>query len=230
MNTRCLNEFTPEHEWQRKLKHNARTIDQMLSQEGPSESPELIEWPFMRRMIQYQFLSDKEPDKNQQNNRVIIFNSLDDHVKEIFKYCVQNEFDGLFTDDLELITLYLRTASSTFPRLLTKPLFSCQTIKFWRWTERENTFNVSAYNPKKIMSRLNLSLDQFSWLIGILLGSRWFPYQWLTQFYMRLIQNKKTIENWENLVSMNIFYIINKKLYLNYLDNERVVRTVRLDS
>ena len=143
----------------------------------------------MRQMVQYQASSALHADslKNDRRHNIFVFNTIDDHAKEIIEFCAQHKFDGIFTENFELITLFLiKSQQKGFEYFNHKSIFLSRSLHF-----SEAGFLADEFNLTTILCHFRLNVEQFAWF-NILLGSnsRWFPDTWLFKFYKNLIANR----------------------------------------
>jgi hypothetical protein len=93
------------------------------------------------------------------------------------EYCAQHDCDGLFTNNLELIALY------SYQYRDKKPLYSA---KGFKPNVNDGCFEAKKYKLDSIIQYKGLSNEQFCWFT-VLLGTRWFSWEWLEPFYLSIL-------------------------------------------
>jgi hypothetical protein len=162
-----------------------------------------IEPDFLRQTIQYVTRFIEESSRNNRHSQnLFVFNTIDDHRKDIIDFCCQKEFDGIFTDDLELITLYLLKGTEK-NSVLRKPIFSANSF---RLLVQHKGLEAKRYNFDAILQSFNLNYEQFGWLL-VLLGSYWFPFEWLYSFYTNVLPSNSEYEI--NEIIVMIYFLKN---------------------
>jgi hypothetical protein len=143
--------------------------------------------PFVTRTIQFDARNELQTSKitnisNLNLPKFPVFNTLEDHPKEILEFCIQNEIDGLFTMNLELITLFLvKSLDVKYSHLYRKPIFLSRSFLFKTF----NGFKAKRINFDKVLSHYNIDQQQFAWLT-VLLGTRWYNQEWVNDFCTNL--------------------------------------------
>jgi hypothetical protein len=164
--------------WSYKQKQRHFRVNRLLKGE---KERSWITPDFLKQSICYiTRLIEKDSRTSHQN--LFVFNTIEDHRKDLIDFCTHHEFDGIFTDDLELIALY-SLKSSENNSTLRKPIFSAKSFKLLL---QNKGVEAKRYKLDSILQHLNLDFEQFGWFT-VLLGSYWFPYEWLASFYKKLV-------------------------------------------
>ena len=112
--------------------------------------------------------------------RLFSFTSTENHQTEILDFCKQYNCDALFTNDLEIITLFLINQNLAEEKDKLKNTFIYEGSSF-KITKTGLIFGKK-YNFEILFKELNMNIDEFVWF-SILLGTRFFHSEWLLSFY-----------------------------------------------
>jgi hypothetical protein len=126
------------------------------------------------------------------NQPIRVYYTLDDHRMEMMKYCATNKCHFMFTNDLELISLFLRNKDyqAGQANLRGVEFFMGKTFKLERASrDTPAAIHAKRFNMGKILRYFQMDEDQFAWFT-ILLGTRWFPAEWLSAFYKNISEEK----------------------------------------
>lgn len=128
--------------------------------------------------------------------------TLEDHSNEVISYCIKNSVDCLFTDNFEILSLFIVNCK----QFSATEVYSSKSFSI---SKNQSSLKAKKFKIMEILEHFkfnnNNNNQQFTFF-SVLLGTRWFSNESLWPFYKQLMPDLK-YKKFEDLVSINFNFL-----------------------
>lgn len=155
------------HEWLYKQFRTSSSVKSLYENFNPLGKPCNWLWtepPFLEDHVRYESnMITQNFEKN-----VYVFQSVEDHSKELLDFCRQFRCDVLYTNDLNVIALYLMNQKFAVggEKISNLNIYEASSFKLTKTVPKE--LIGSRYNFEKILKDYKMEAEEFAWFIVLL--------------------------------------------------------------